>query len=143
MNDDLISRDAVLDACSQSINILDAMSRIEDLPSVTPKQKTRYWISHENDGGKSRIGEIGDCIAMAIDEPTITPIQMWIPISERLPEDGTWNLFTDGRQVSVERYKADALNHFYPNGRWFSLEEAVAWMPLPEPYEPQESEDKE
>ena len=75
MNQDLISRDAVLDACSQSINILDAMSRIEDLPSVPPKQRTRYWISHENDGGKSRIGEIGDCIAMVIDEPTITPIQ--------------------------------------------------------------------
>ena len=36
MSEDLISRDAVLDACSQSINILDAMSRIEDLPSVTP-----------------------------------------------------------------------------------------------------------
>lgn len=36
MSEDSISRDAVLDACSQSINILDAMSRIEDLPSVTP-----------------------------------------------------------------------------------------------------------
>lgn len=46
MNHDLISRDAVLDACSQSINILDAMSRIEDLPSVTPKQRTGYWIKH-------------------------------------------------------------------------------------------------
>ena len=44
MNDDLISRDAVLDACSQSINILDAMSRIEDLPSVTPKQRKGHWI---------------------------------------------------------------------------------------------------
>ena len=44
MSEDLISRDAVLDACSQSINILDAMSRIEDLPSVTPKQRTGHWI---------------------------------------------------------------------------------------------------
>jgi DNA-directed RNA polymerase subunit RPC12/RpoP len=44
MSDDLISRQAVLDACSQSINILDAMSRIEDLPPVTPKQKTGHWI---------------------------------------------------------------------------------------------------
>lgn len=55
----------------------------------------------------------------------------WIPVSERLPEDGTWNLFTDGNMVSVERYKADAMDHFYPNGRWFSLNEAIAWMPLP------------
>ncbi len=44
MNDELISRDAVLDACSQSINILDAMSRIEDLPSVPPKQRVGRWI---------------------------------------------------------------------------------------------------
>ena len=44
MNQDLISRDAVLDACSQSINILDAMSRIEDLPSVPPKQRKGHWI---------------------------------------------------------------------------------------------------
>jgi hypothetical protein len=52
MNDDLISRDAVLDACSQSINILDAMSRIEDLPSVTPKQEPKTeqfakWVATE------------------------------------------------------------------------------------------------
>lgn len=65
----------------------------------------------------------------------------WIPVSERLPEDGTWNLFTDGKCVSVERYKSDAMDHFYPSGRWFSLDEAIAWMPLPKPYEPQESED--
>ena len=54
----------------------------------------------------------------------------WIPVSERLPEDGTWNLFTDGNNRSVERYKADALDHFYPDGRWFSFEEAIWWMPL-------------
>lgn len=66
----------------------------------------------------------------------------WIPVSERLPEDGTWNLFTDGKAVSIERYKSDAIDHFYPNGRWFSLEEAVAWMPSPPPYDSQESNDK-
>lgn len=54
--DDLISRDAVLDACSQSINILDAMSRIEDLPSVTPKQRTGHWIYGEDNLGTGRDG---------------------------------------------------------------------------------------
>ncbi len=67
----------------------------------------------------------------------------WIPVSERMPEDGTWNLFTDGKNVSVERYKADALDHFYPNGRWFSLDEAIAWMPLPTPYKPKPQESEE
>ena len=60
----------------------------------------------------------------------------WISVKDRLPEDGTWNLFTDGKKMSVERYKSDALDHFYPDGRWFSLDELVAWMPLPEPYKP-------
>lgn len=70
---------------------------------------------------------------MAIDALEQEP--KWIPVSEKLPKDGTWNLFTDGKNVSVERYKSDAIDHFYPNGRWFSLDEAKAWMPLPEPYE--------
>lgn len=59
----------------------------------------------------------------------------WIPCSERLPEDGKWCLFTDGENMSVERYKLDASDHFFPNGRWFDFDDAVAWMPLPEPYE--------
>lgn len=63
----------------------------------------------------------------------------WIPLSERLPEDGTWNLFVDNKgRKSVERYKADAIDHFWPESRWFELEEAVAWMPLPEYKEDEE-----
>lgn len=60
--------------------------------------------------------------------------QDWIPCSERLPEDGTWNLFTDGGNISVERYKADAIDSFFPSGRWFDFDDAVAWMSLPKPY---------
>ena len=65
----------------------------------------------------------------------------WIPVSERLPEDGAWAIFTDGSTISVERYKEDAIDHFYPQGRWFSFDNTTAWMPLPQPYT--ESEDKE
>ena len=64
----------------------------------------------------------------------------WIPQRERLPEDGEWCLFTDGVSMSVERYKEDALDHFFPEGRWFRLEDAIAWMSLPEPYQ-EESEE--
>ena len=72
------------------------------------------------------------CLEEAIDYIYQTP--RWIPVSERLPEDGTWNIFSDGKNISVERYKMDAIDHFFPQGRWFSLDEAIAWMPLPEPY---------
>lgn len=59
------------------------------------------------------------------------PAARWVPLTEALPEDGTWNLFTDGRRISLERYKQDAEDHFYPAGRYFDLAEAVAWMELP------------
>ena len=62
----------------------------------------------------------------------------WIPVSERLPEDGTWNVFTDGKAVSIERYKQDAVDHFYPQGRLFDFEDAIAWIPLPEGYNAEE-----
>lgn len=93
-----------------------------------------YLQNHTNDYSE----ESHTAMMMAVDALS----SKWIPISEKLPEDGTWNLFTNGRNVSVERYKADALDHFYPNGRWFSLDEVTAWMPLPQPYEPQESEEQ-
>ena len=67
----------------------------------------------------------------------------WIPISEISPNDGEWAIFTDGKNISVERFKLDAISHFFPNGRWFELEDAIAWMPLPKPYKPQESEEEE
>ena len=68
--------------------------------------------------------------------PPAQPSPQWIPISDRLPRDGSWNIFTDGKNISVERYKADAIDHFFPNGRWFQLEDVIAWMPLPEAYKP-------
>ena len=70
------------------------------------------------------------------DMPSAQPEPKWIPVSERLPKDGTWNIFTDGKNISVERYKEDAIDHFFPAGRWFQLEDVIAWMPLPEPYKP-------
>lgn len=48
--------------------------------------------------------------------------------------DGCWIIVTDGKNVSVERIKKDAQDHFFPNGRWFELEDVVAWMSLPEPF---------
>lgn len=54
----------------------------------------------------------------------------WIMLKDKLPEDGTYNLFTDGKSISVERFKCDAIDHFWPQARWFELEDAIAWIPL-------------
>lgn len=55
----------------------------------------------------------------------------WIPFSERLPKPFEYCLITtkDGEVI-----------YHYDDGHYSKYK---AWMPLPEPYEPQESEDKE
>ena len=95
-------------------------------------EKCGDWYVEEG----TESGFIGTLKNLLATEQTIQPEPQWIPISDRLPRDGTWNIFTDGKNISVERYKADAIDHFFPNGRWFKLEDAIAWMPLPEPYKP-------
>ena len=40
--EDAISRQAVIDACDQSINLFEAVDRIKELESVTPQPKTGY-----------------------------------------------------------------------------------------------------
>ena len=70
-------------------------------------------------------------------------VQGWIPLSHvddglgtdfPYERDGEWVIVTDGNTISVERIKKDAYDHFFPNGRWFELENVIAWMPLPKPY---------
>ena len=58
----------------------------------------------------------------------------WRTLEEEKPRDGSWNIFTDGKNISVERYKWDAIDHFYPPGRWFNVDDVIAWRPLPVMY---------
>ena len=106
------------------------MSRLIDADALTDKYGD--WYTEEG----SEEGYIGTIKGIVDSMPTIAPERKWkwIPVTERLPEDGTWNLFTDGKNISIERYKMDAIDHFFPQGRWFSLDKAIAWMPLPSPY---------
>ncbi len=62
----------------------------------------------------------------------------WIPVSEGLPENGknvlvTVSYFDDGAKVRISE------NDKYG----FLCGNVSAWMPLPEPYEPQEGSEKE
>ena len=65
-------------------------------------------------------------------QPTIAAPR-WVRCEERLPEDGEWAIFTNGKVVTVERFKLDAYNHFYPPSQWFDFDDAKYWMHLPEP----------
>lgn len=66
------------------------------------------------------------------DAPSVVPSRetgKWVPVSERLPEDGYWLWSATSGEVKKD---------FYWQGHWELAEkfgyEVVAWMPLPEPY---------
>jgi len=77
--------------------------------------------------------------------PSVTPQEpRWIPVSERLPEKNVEVLATTewGAVTIAEMYSAN--DWFIHEGTTNAeTDEIATWMPLPKPYEPQESEDKE
>lgn len=71
----------------------------------------------------------------------------WIPVSEELPKENKTVIASTEYGVYPEtRYsKKYGWEWAYEAGAdyWEDLEDVTAWMPLPERYEPQESENKE
>lgn len=111
---------------------IDTLVKIEPCEDAISRQATLEPYKVLNDTDTLCVALIR---ANIMQQPPVNPQDpKWISVSERLPEDGTWNLFTDGKNVSVERYKSDAIDHFFPEGRWFSFENVIAWMPFPESY---------
>lgn len=85
----------------------------------------------------------------------LSRLPKWIPVSERLPKSNgvyavTRRLFDD--QIDIEPYYFVDACYFDGTDTWHNdnrinhsrhpLDDITAWMPLPKPYEPQESEDK-
>ena len=56
----------------------------------------------------------------------------WIPVSERLPEDGTYITTLDGELVGQEEPFTGMCG--IENGKWDDGDCVIAWMYLPEPY---------
>ncbi len=79
---------------------------------------------------RNRTGEsISDCINAV---PPVTPARKeWIPVSERLPEEDTDVLITNGIGIYVGWIDVD-------RNKWLTdhntMDSIVAWMPLPQPY---------
>lgn len=57
----------------------------------------------------------------------------WIPVSERLPEDGKYLICTDDGYIATIMYDRSM--------GWLLNYNIIAWMPLPQPYEAQESDE--
>lgn len=56
----------------------------------------------------------------------------WIPVSDRLPEDGTYICTLDGELIGEEEPFTGMCG--IVNGKWDEEGCVIAWMPLPEPY---------
>lgn len=98
--------------------------------------------------------------ALLRDLPPVTPKQRWFPVSERLPEEYgeyliTWTTSQSKRpfigisegEITSEydhehnRFKFKWLLEDYVKN--YPDVKVIAWMPLPEPFEPQESEESD
>lgn len=65
-----------------------------------------------------------------IELPSAQPEQRWIPVGERLPEEGQACLVADKGSITIDTY----IGHGNPyNWRWY-VRDYEAWQPLPEPY---------
>ena len=101
---DLISRQAALDAFGLS-------------------EKTRKWGGDHSGYDTMMLYEIQDTLE---DLPSVNP-QKWIPVSERLPDDGeTYLICTDEGYIATIMYDRSM--------GWLLGANIIAYMPLPEPF---------
>lgn len=63
----------------------------------------------------------------------------WIPVEERLPEDGTYLCTLAGELCGIEEPFTGMCG--IENGIWDEPDWVIAWRPLPEPYRPERREE--
>lgn len=84
-----------------------------------------------------------DFIALCTDESSSEKPNKWIPVNERSPEKNEWVLVTV--EQSGNRYQEIMRRNKYIDVWTDNIDNytdgITAWMPLPAPFEPQESEE--
>jgi hypothetical protein len=138
------TKETILQAYGMAIQALsqepyDAIrrdDRLLDLANAIESDESGYWTNKRISSALRNIEKL----------PSVTQKSgKWIPVSERLPKEN--------KQVLIQyrtRYRDDVnlfdvtsradYNYWQGIGREIDV---IAWMPLPTPYEPQESEEKE
>lgn len=101
--------------------------------------------NHNEKGSPINYGTICDIVIKAyrlLDLPSVTPVQEWIPCSEKLPEERgnyivTEKVFKLDDREHKGRYNTMVEQVEYCNGKWkrASFFEVIAWMPLPPSYQ--------
>ena len=93
----------------------------------------------DDDGSCSKAGnDIREMLDELEDMPSA---QQWIPCSERLPENDELVLVTDD-SGGVKTVDVDRCGQYECSKKrfWYYTQNAVAWMPLPEPWKGEEGE---
>lgn len=96
------------------------------------KEILENWLLSSK-GSKERCGYIEGWFVEDDENAFLMAIEAlqddWVPVSERLPEDGYWLWSATSGEVKKD---------FYWNGHWEQAEElgyeVIAWRPLPAPY---------
>lgn len=98
------------------------------------------WIKFDTEKDKNKFIHLVRDTA-----PSAQPEQQWIPVTERLPEDGR-QVLVYARSVHFALAKYDEMREadgtyekqwvtFDAWKPFYKIKEVIAWMPLPEPYE--------
>ena len=95
--------------------------------------KTGYWSASKKDELVTRLAEYEDT---GLNPEEVLRLKknavQWIPVIERLPEDGYYLATLDGELVGQEEPFTGMCG--IENGKWDDEDCVIAWMPLPEPY---------
>lgn len=108
---------------------------------------SRYTLAKER-GSMGKIEwsglliKVGEAVDIIRSLPSVTPTQKWIPVSEKLPEDGELILFsTKTDRVFEGRFFVDKtdLQWYAFRDKAFAYNNVVtAWLPVPKPYKEEE-----
>ena len=151
-------RDSLIVAVRKAFESLEQFGNSEPLPSAQPepcedavsREAVSSWLKQYGQDvlhGKYKFS-LMYIWKNLMDLPSAQPVQ-WIPCSERLPEVGKDVMvcydFKGHRSVLIGVLYGDEKFHGYddeyltPEGRKYR--KAVAWMPLPEPYREERTEE--
>lgn len=141
LEEDAISRQAAIDAVAFGITYATGVNM--------ETGEVSYPFAESNH-------ELRKAIHRICELPLVTPKQRWIPVSERLPEEYgeyliTWTTSQSKRPLigisegeitseydhEYNRFKFEWLLEDYVKN--YPDVKVLAWMPLPKPFEPQES----